>query len=156
MPSITETLMSHAPFDDVDQSTVDKFAEAAMPKNFAKGDVIVVEHAINDSIFFILEGTVRGSAAWSNHDEPIELTDGAYFGLNAFVDDDDDDSLSSLSAIAASNVKLLVWKASTWRDICDADVATGYRVALFVARSLNRRLTKWLTSELDSVSWGIE
>lgn len=154
MPSTKEILKSSPPFDEIDDATVDQFLQSSEEVSFKKDGVIMVEHAVNDKIYFILEGTIHGNVAWASEDRSIELSKGQFFGLNAFVDEED--GLTTASVAAETDVRLLVWKAASWKEICDLKPTIGYKVAFFVAQSLNQRIKRWLIIELNNLSWGIE
>lgn len=154
MLSTRDTLRKSPPFNEIDETMVDQFLQFGEESSFKKDDIIMVEHAVNDKIYFIIEGTIHGYVAWAGEGRSIELSEGQFFGLNAFVEEDD--GMATVSVTAKTDVRLLVWKAANWKKICDQNPIVGYQVAFFIAQTLNQRIKRWLISELDNVSWGIE
>ena len=105
-------------------------------------------------IYFVLEGEISHPFALANAGEdlePIVIGPGELSNAVALVDA----GPAYISCTAAIDVRLLVWQANAWRDICDQNPAVGYGMASAVARMLVHRLQQLNQRLLDRVEWGI-
>ena len=141
-------------FKDINEEVIQKFLDAAKVKHCAKDEVLYVEMQENEDISFILEGEVRAEVTIDKEGSGIDLAQGEFLGLVKFLHYDSPVAL--LTASTKTDARLLVWKASNWRQICEQDTKTGYILALRVGKILVDRMINWHMSVLNTVSWGIE
>ncbi len=141
-------------FKDINDIAIQKFLDAAEVKHYTKDEVLYVEMQENDDISFILEGEVRAEVTIDKEDSGIDLGQGEFLGLVKFLQYDSPVAL--LTASAKTDMRLLVWKASLWRQICSQDTKTGYILALRVGKIVVDRMIRWHMNVLNTVSWGIE
>jgi CRP-like cAMP-binding protein len=141
-------------FKDINEEVIQKFLDAAKVKHYDKNEVLYVEMQENEDISFILEGEVRAEGTIDKEGSGFDLGKGEFLGLTKFLHYDSPVAL--LTASAKTDTRLLVWKASDWRKICDQDTKTGYILALRVGKILVDRMMNWHMSVLNNVSWGIE
>lgn len=150
------TLLQKTPlFAGVPRGAVKQFAEAGRLRTYAAGEVLFAEMTNGTEIFVIVEGQVTIELALANADHPVEIVQlgpGELLGEIAFIDD----GPRSATATAVTPTTVLAWPATVWRTLADKDPATGYRLALAIARVLSQRLRRWNVRILDSVAWGIE
>ena len=141
-------------FKDIDDRAVRKFLDVAEVKNWAKDEVLSVEMQEDEDISLILEGEIRAEVTIDKDGAGVDYGQGEFLGLVKFLQDDS--PVEMLTATAKTDARLLVWKASQWRRICDEDAKTGYMLALRVGRIVVDRMKNWHVSVLNNVSWGIE
>ena len=149
-----QALKSSPLFEAFDDQTLQLFASSAEVVAFKAQDIIFVETSEGDEIYMITDGEVSIRIALANADQDFEIIKvqpGELLGEIRFVDD----MPRSATAIAESDVELLVWHSDSWRDICEADPHVGYRLTLAIAKTLSERLRRWNVRILDSVDWGI-
>ena len=106
------------------------------------------------SLYLITDGEVSIRIALANADQDYEIIKeqrGDLLGEVRFIDN----LPRSATAIAETDVELLVWHSSSWQEICDEDSRTGYRLTLGIAKTLSDRLRRWNVRILDTVEWGI-
>jgi CRP-like cAMP-binding protein len=141
-------------FEDIDETAVRKFLDAAEVRQYGKDEIVAVEMQENEDISFILEGEMRAEVTVDKEGTGMEVGQGEFLGLVKFVQDDSPVEL--LTASAKTDTRLLVWKAAQWRRICDEDTKTGYILALRVGKIMVDRMMNWHMNVLNTVSWGIE
>jgi len=139
----------------LDNKVLDEFAEEAKVQHFNKGDVLTAELVQGDNIFLILDGEIQISATLIRPSSPvdhIEAGTGELVGLVHFIEE----SLSHVTETAATDLKVLVWKASAWRKICNSHPKAGYTIAVGVSKVLIHRILQFNMHMLDTMSWGID
>jgi CRP-like cAMP-binding protein len=141
-------------FEDLSDAVVQKFLDVAEVKRCAKDEVLYVEMQENEDISFILEGELRAEVTIDKEGLGLDCGQGEFLGLVKFVQFES--SVALLTASAKTDTRLLVWKASHWRRICDQDTKIGYMLALRVGKILVDRMINWHMNVLNTVSWGIE
>lgn len=142
-------------FAGISPDALKPFAEAAEKKSFGAGDILFAELTPGGEIYVILQGEVDIQFALANADvsyEIVKLGPGDLLGEVAFVDD----GPRSATATAITAVKVLCWQGAKWRELCEKDTATGYRLAMAIARTMAERLRRWNVRILNQVSWGLE
>lgn len=149
-----QALKSSPIFETFDDGVLRRFAESCSVTRFEAGDIIFVETSEGDEIYLITDGEVSIRIALANADQDYEIIKeqrGDLLGEVRFID-----SLPrSATAIAETDVELLVWHSSSWQAICEQDTNTGYRLTLAIAKTLSDRLRRWNVRILDAVEWGI-
>ena len=149
-----QALNSSPLFQTFDENVLRQFAENCSITRFEAGDIIFVEMSEGDEIYLIADGEVSIRIALANADQEYEIIKeqrGDLLGEVRFID-----SLPrSATAIAETDVELLVWSSNSWRKICEEDPRTGYRLTLAIAQTLSDRLRRWNIRILDAVDWGI-
>jgi CRP-like cAMP-binding protein len=141
-------------FKDLSDAIVQKFLDVAEVKRCAKDEVLYVEMQENEDISFILEGELRAEVTIDKEGLGLDCGQGEFLGLVKFVQFESPVAL--LTASVKTDTRLLVWKASDWRRICDQDTKIGYMLALRVGKILVDRMINWHMNVLNTVSWGIE
>ncbi|MEA3412322.1 MAG: cyclic nucleotide-binding domain-containing protein [Pseudomonadota bacterium] len=149
-----QALKSSSLFETFDDNVLRRFAESCSVSRFKGGDIIFVETSEGDEIYLIADGEVSIRIALANADQDYEIIKeqrGDLLGEMRFID-----SLPrSATAIAETDTELLVWRSSSWREICEEDPGVGYRLTLAIAKTLADRLRRWNVRLLDTVDWGI-
>lgn len=149
-----ETLKASSLFESFDDAVLRRFAETCSLAKFTAGDIIFVEMSEGDEIYLIASGEVSIQIALANADEDYEIIKsrrGDLLGEVRFIDR----LPRSATAIAETDVELLVWASDSWREICEDNPATGYRLTLAIAKTLSDRLRRWNVRILDAVDWGM-
>ena len=137
----------------LDDAILDEFVREAKERSYTKGDVLTAELVQGDEIFLILEGEIRIAAKITGSPvDHIEAGSGELVGLIHFIEE----SLSQVTETAATDIKVLVWKASTWRKICEAHPKAGYAIAVGVSKLLIHRILQFNMQMLDTMSWGLD
>ncbi|MEN8199330.1 MAG: cyclic nucleotide-binding domain-containing protein [Thermodesulfobacteriota bacterium] len=138
----------------LDDAILDEFTDSAREQQFAKGDILTAELVHGDEIYLILEGEISiGIELAGGDSDSHQLTEGAgqFVGLIHFLEE----TPSHATEIAVTDVKVLAWKASDWRDICERHPKAGYRIAVGISKMLVQRMLHFNMHMLDSMSWGI-
>jgi len=154
MENKLQAIKSSPLFQTFDDSILRRFADTCRVTRLEAGDVIFVETSEGDEIFLIADGEVSVRIALANADQDYEIIKeqrGDLLGEVRFIDN----LPRSATAIAETDVELLVWQSSDWREICEEDPRTGYRLTLAIAKALSERLRRWNVRILDAVDWGI-
>ena len=60
------------------------------------------------------------------------------------------------TAIAKTDTKVLVWKATQWQEISEQNFEVGYRLAKGIGKLIGQRLRCWNEKVLNLVSWGLD
>ena len=112
-----QALNSSPLFQTFDENVLRQFAENCSITRFEAGDIIFVEMSEGDEIYLIADGEVSIRIALANADQEYEIIKeqrGDLLGEVRFID-----SLPrSATAIAETDVELLVWSSNSWRKIC--------------------------------------
>lgn len=141
-------------FKDFSDAVLERFVATAELKSFKAGDIIFVEMSEGPEVYLIASGEVSIRVALANEDdhyEIVKLGRGEVLGEVRFIDD----IPHSGTAIAQSDVEMLVWDNAKWRDICASDFEVGYQLTLGIAKILCARLRRWNIRLIDNVDWGI-
>ena len=149
-----QALKSSPLFETFDDNVLRRFVESCSVVRFKAGDIIFVETSEGDEIYLIADGEVAIRIALANADQDYEIIkeqQGDLLGEVRFVDN----LPRSATATAETDVELLVWHSSSWREICEEDPRTGYHLTLAIAKTLSDRLRRWNVRLLDAVDWGI-
>ena len=149
-----QAIKSNPLFETFDDSVLKRFAESCSVTRFKAGEIIFVETSEGEEIYLITDGEVSIRIALANADQDYEIIReqrGDLLGEVRFIDN----LPRSATAIAETDVELLVWHNSSWQEICDEDARTGYRLTLGIAKILSDRLRRWNVRILDAVEWGI-
>ena len=149
-----QAIKSSPLFETFDDSVLKRFAESCSITRFKAGEIIFVETSEGDEIYLVTDGEVSIRIALANAEQDYEIIReqrGDLLGEVRFIDN----LPRSATAIAETDVELLVWHNSSWQEICDEDSRTGYRLTLGIAKILSDRLRRWNVRILDTVEWGI-
>jgi len=106
------------------------------------GEVIIKEGDIGDTLFIILEGSVR-IIKKTLQNEPytvviLKENENVYFGELALVDSD----RRSATVIAESDCSLISLARNSFLTLCREDYELGFRVVLQIAKKLSSSLRK--------------
>ena len=149
-----EALRKSTLFQGFEDEVLQRFLKSAKSETRVKDDVIYVEQSEHDGIYFILDGTVRAEMELEEPAHHADIGAGEIFGLETFVQEGT--PVVSITTKAKTDVSLLVWRASQWRQICEQDTRTGYVLARRIGRILFERIRAWSISIMNNVAWGIE
>jgi CRP/FNR family transcriptional regulator, cyclic AMP receptor protein len=155
MAAAKALLRNNPIFRNLSDDVIEQFLACAQPETRSAEDVFFVEQSEYDEIHCVLEGEAQAQVVLMQEaGRGATFGPGDLFGLETFVQEGVPIVNSTVAAV--TDVKVLTWKVSDWRTICDEDPAVGYKVLMGVARMLHERIRKWHISLLDNVSWGIE
>lgn len=155
MSSLRQVIKQNEVFADLDDKVLDEFIDSAVERHFKKGEILTAELVHGDEIYFILEGEISIGIALAGSDAPIEQLsekEGQLVGLVHFIEE----SVSHATEVAVTDVKVLAWKGSKWREISERHPRSGYHIAVSVAKMLTRRMHYFNMHMLDSMSWGLD
>ncbi len=150
-----EALKCNPLFKDFSEEVLERFVSTAEKRSYTAGDLIFAETTTSDEIFVVLDGEVDVEVALANADRNFEIVTlgvGEILGEVSFIEEGE----RSATATAKTDVKLLVWRFTSWRTICEEDYEVGYKLVLGISRVLCRRLRRWSEQILNDVSWGLE
>lgn len=139
----------------LDDTILDEFGAMARERHFNEGEILTAELVQGDEIYLILEGKISIGVELAGSDSGLnQLTEGAgrFVGLIHFIEE----TVSHATEVAVTDVTVLAWKASDWRDICERHPEAGYHLAVGVAKMLVQRMLHFNMNMLDSMSWGME
>ena len=112
------------------------------PENFSKGDVIIKEGEIGDSLFILYEGTVevRRNTAGNEQFAVVNLnaSQNVFFGEVALIDRDS----RSASVVALENCRTLCLDGNKFQLLCSEEVELGYKVMYKIARRIAASLRR--------------
>jgi len=141
-------------FATLESAARERILALGVPRRYAKGEVLFVELEKGDELMLILDGSVSVQLALRNADEHYDvavLGAGEILGEVSLVEE----GTRSATAIAETDVEVLVWGCALLRAECDNDPRVGYALTSEVAKILARRLRQWNVHLLDSALWGI-
>ncbi len=154
--SKTKALLEQsAPFNEFDDSVLDRFITEAREQHFSAGEVLFHELSEGDEIYFIVDGEVRISvelASAYHMAEEIESGPGELIGEGRFIAD----GPRPATVTAISDLTALVWDVGTWKSIADENPVVGYRLAAYAGKVLFARVGKLKDQLINDISWGIE
>ena len=142
-------------FGEFPDEVLARFTALGKKRAVPAGETLFVELSGGDEIFLITKGEVRVEFALANDDKQfdiVKLGPGEILGEVSFIES----GQRSATVTAESDIEVLVWKCDDWRRICEEDPATGYKLAMGVARILCKRLRRWNLHMLEEVAWGLE
>ncbi len=153
-------------FDYIRENTLFKnFAEnilkaldaSGKERLFTKDSVLFEQGSVGDEIYMILEGKVcvrQKNADGDQGSEVVYLGEGEIIGEMVLIDD----QLRSATVSAESDVKVKVWPASSWKELCEEYPKFGYELILGIARLLCQRLrhSNESIAVLNKVLWNKE
>mgnify|MGYP001212098496 CR=1 FL=1 len=134
---ITEALSSHDVFGFLQPEQVDAISDVSEVTEYAPGEPVFRSGESADSLYAVLEGEVRlelprdGGVSLSIED----LSTGALFGSCVCFDL----NRYTLSAICATQCKLLKISAEGLKRVMEDDPATGYQVQRMISRTYFKR-----------------
>jgi CRP/FNR family transcriptional regulator len=146
-------LADAAVFSGLEPPARARILSLASTRRYAKGDVLFAEFQEGDELFLILDGGVSIQVALRNADDPYDvavLGPGEILGEVNLVEE----GIRSATAIAETDVELLVWDCALLREECERDPRLGYPLISAVAKVLAQRLRRWNVRLLDSALWG--
>lgn len=129
----TRTLKNYALFGGLTEEQIDKIFPLVAERQFEPGEIILTEGTPNDKILFILDGkvsVVKGGMV------VYDLPEGHTFGEMEALDI----MPSETSAVAVTDVKVIIISSKSLRDIYQVDNKMGCLLLMNLARNLSRRL----------------
>ena len=154
MPDFEAILSTSPLFATLDAAARERVLALGTRRRYAKGDVLFVELQEGDEMMLIVDGSVSVQLALRNADDPCDvahLGPGEILGEVSLVEE----GTRSATAIAETDVEVLVWGCATLRAEFAKDPRLGYAVTHEVAKILARRLRQMNLRLLDSVLWGM-
>ena len=152
---IRAILKQSVPFNEFDDHILNRFIAEAREQHFSAGEVLYHELSEGDQIYLILEGEIRISVelASAHHmAEDIEGRQGELVGEGCFVAE----GRRPATVTATSDLKTLVWNASSWKEIAREHPEVGYRLAVYAGQVLFSRVEKLRDHLINDISWGID
>ena len=131
-------------FEDFAQDTnaLEKIFQLGVIKTARKGEVIIKEGDLGDSLYILLSGTVRIQKR-TLQNEPytvviMEEKDNVYFGELALIDEDK----RSATVVAESDINLFCLSRHDFLQFCEENPYMGFKITLQIARKLSTTLRK--------------
>jgi CRP-like cAMP-binding protein len=149
-----ELLKTNELLSVLDRDVLDKLAAIAEERSFNKDDILSVELVEGDDIYLIVEGEVAIGIELMAPQAGVERMKqgrGQLVGLANFIDE----SVGNVTETAATDLKVLAWKASQWRDICEEHPAAGYKICMGISKMLINRILYFNMNVLDNMAWGL-
>lgn len=113
-----------------------KICEALETKDFVKGDVIINEGDIGDTLYILYTGSVQVKRRTPGNEQfavvNLSSEQNVFFGEVALVDSDK----RSASVIALENCRTLYLDGKTFKSLCDEEPVLGYRAIYRIARRI--------------------
>ena len=155
MSEAIDTIKSVPLFSKFNENILKALDVSGHLTTYPPGSVLVEEGSIGDEIFLILEGRVRVTCkpTGDKKDTDIVFLDkGEIIGEMALIEA----YPRSATVSAESEVQAKVWRASSWRALCEEYPQFGYQLVSGVAKILCERLrrTNESIAVLNSVLWG--
>jgi CRP/FNR family transcriptional regulator, cyclic AMP receptor protein len=125
-----------------DSSKIEKIASMMKKKQVRAGEIIIREGDEGDTLFIILNGSVRIQKT-TLQNEPytvviLKESHNVYFGELALIDND----RRSATVVAESDCELLSLSRKDFSTLCEEDFELGFRVVMQIARKLSGSLRK--------------
>lgn len=139
MKSSLEYIKENVLFRNFAENILKALDASGKERLFTKGTVLFEQGSIGDEIFMILEGKVcvrHKTPENEENNEVVYLGEGEIIGEMILIDD----GMRSATVSAESDVKVKVWPASSWKELCAEYPKFGYELILGIARLLCRRL----------------
>ena len=140
-------------FSGFDDEVIDCFLSSAGHKKLSEGEILFVEMAEEDDIYFLLEGEVKLEAmlAEEEHQKKVfMLKPGDLPGVSAFISP----GPRIVTATALTDISLLCWKYEDWQAICEDNPEVGFHICREIAKTLMHDLRYEENDLLDHVEWG--
>ena len=140
-------------FSGFDDEVIDRFLSCAEHKSLSEGEILFVEMAEEDDIYFLLEGEVKLEAMLADEEHPKEvfiLKPGDLPGVSAFISP----GPRIVTATAMTNISLLCWKYDDWDAICKDYPQAGFHICREIAKTLMHVLRYEEKDMLDHLEWG--
>lgn len=140
-------------FAGVDDEVIDCFLSCAGHKNLPKGEILFVEMADEDDIYFLLEGEVKLETMLADEEHPKEVymfKPGDLPGVSAFISP----GPRIVTATAVTDISLLCWKSDDWEKICEDNPRVGFHICRQIAKTLMHSLRYEENDLLDHLEWG--
>ena len=153
MPDPEAIFSTSSLFAALDPAARERVLALGTRRRYAKGEVLFVELQEGDELMLVLDGSVSVQLALRNADDPCDvavLGTGEILGEVSLVEE----GTRSATAIAETDVEVLVWQCATLREEFEKDPRLGYVLTREVAKILARRLRQMNLRLLDSVLWG--
>lgn len=147
-PELIEKICRLEIFSDFDSGNPEhaellkQVCEKLEPKSFKKGDVIIKEGDIGDSLHILYEGMVQVKRNTPSNDQfaVVNLTadQNVFFGEVALIDKD----TRSASVYALSDCRTLCITADDFRELCEKNAVLGYHVMYRISKRIAASLRK--------------
>ena len=118
------------------------------------GEIIRPEQTEDDEIFLLIGGQVRSDVLLCNTDQMLGYaidSAGSLIGLFHFIEA----GKYPFTLTAETDVEIIAWHASDFREAIETDPDAAYRTAVYTARELYRKAVTLNTYLLDNVCWGL-
>ncbi len=147
-PDIIEKLPKLEIFSDFTENTEDnlrilkKICHALETKTFSKGDVIIKEGDIGNTLYILHTGSVQVKRNTQGNEQfavvNLSADQNVFFGEIALIDSD----RRSASVVALENCRTLCLDGSTFKTLCDEEPLLGYRATYRIARRIASSLRR--------------
>ncbi len=125
-----------------EDETIDKIAELGSTQRAKKGDHIIEEGEVGDTLFILLDGSVRiQKTTLQNQPYTVVILkerENVYFGELALIDSD----RRSATVVAETPCTLYSVTRDAFLEFCEQNPYVGYKVTMQIARKLSASLRK--------------
>lgn len=152
--NISQRIRTSTLFKDVEPHVLSELERIAFTRTYPGDEVIFLELSEGNELFIIDSGTVSIQFALANQDQHyqiVELGPGDVLGEVSFIEN----GQRSATAIAETDVQMVVLECDRLRHICEQNPVSGYKILMAVSRILCERLRRWNIRMLDSANWGM-
>ena len=157
MSDVSELLQNSALFQGLPEDVVLRFLEASETQSFKAEEVLAAEGTPVATVYMLTKGTVNAGSQLVNGDHGgsvLSAEAGSFMGLLSIFTEGE--CISPVSVVASTDVEALVWSTEQWHALCEADPASGYKIALAAGQTFARRTQEWHIAVLNQVAWGLE
>ena len=154
MNNTRQLLRESALFANAGPDIIDQFLSRARPIEFAAGEIPVAEATVTDCILMVTEGELKISVELQAPDQELKFlhaVPGTFLGLVNFFGE----ATQPCTATALTDVQAVAWQAEDWHQLAKANPAFGYQLSQSIGRELVQRMSTWISSLLNNVSWGV-
>ena len=145
---IIEKLTKLEIFSDFTEKTEDstrilkKICSSLEVKDFAKGEVIINEGDLGDTLYILHTGSVQVKRNTPGNEQfavvNLSAEQNVFFGEVAVIDSD----RRSASVVALENCRTLCLDGGTFKTLCEEEPLLGYRATYRIARRLASSLRR--------------
>ncbi len=130
------------PENELDKVAFEKIIQMLTVKEFSKGDAIITEGDLGDSLYMLLAGSVRILRNTPSNEQfavvNLSAEYNVFFGEIAIVDEDK----RSATVMALTDCKTLTINRHDFHKLCQEEPAIGIRIALRISKRICASLRK--------------
>ncbi len=141
-------------FDNLTTAEMRKIEKIGRIKVFNQGQVIIEEHAVGNSFYFIVSGAaeVKKHIHGAKYKKLVGLTTGDVIGEIGFLGVDS----RSASVVAFTDCELLEFDRVSFERFMERHPRIGLKTYRCMARELARRLAQADEDLMDTILWGLD